>query len=233
MDLKDKKVLITGGSLGIGKATAALLAEAGAKVAITGRSKDRLQATADELGVFAIQADVAEASDVERTYAEFLEQFSSLDVLVNNAAVGGWQALCDIDPEKMTEVWKINVLGATLMAKEAAKLFIEQNSGNIINIASTAAQKGYAKGSIYSSTKFALRGLSECWRAELRPHNVRVTTICPSEVTTAFGSEDGTERDEQANKLRAQEIAHTIRAALEMDERGFIPELSVFATNPW
>ena len=197
------------------------------------RSQDRLHRTAEELGIFAITADVSVPADVARTYAELLDELEGLDVLINNAAVGGQQELVELDPDRMSEIWRINVLGATLMAKEAARLFVAQKHGSIINVASTAALKGYAGGSMYASSKFALRGLSECWRAELRPYNVRVSTICPSEVTTAFGSADGIERPEQPNKLRGDDIAHVIKASLEMDDRGFIPELPVFATNPW
>lgn len=233
MDLKGSRVLITGGSLGIGRETARLLVESGAKVGITGRNATRLTLAADSFGAFPIPADVSREADVLLTYERFLEQFGGLDVLVNNAAVGGFGPLAELDAEHFETVWRINVLGQALMAREAARIFTRQGHGNIVNIASTAATRGYENGTIYASTKFALRGMSECWRAELRRHNVRVFTICPSEVTTAFGSEDGTERAEQPNRLRAKDIAHTVKACLEMDDRGFIPELSVFATNPW
>ncbi len=233
MQLKESYILITGGSLGIGKASAKLLIEAGANVAITGRDLGRVKEAADELGAIAIAADVSSSKDVERTYAELSEHFPKLDALINNAGIGSFQTLVELDESAMREVWETNVLGATLMAKHAAKLFIEQNYGNIINVASTAALKGFARGTSYASTKFALRGLSECWRAELRPHNVRVVTICPSEVTTAFNNPERHEREMEPNKLRSVDIAHTVKAALEMDDRGFIPELNVFATNPF
>lgn len=233
MELKGKNILVSGGSLGIGKAAAKLLKEEGAQVAITGRNKERLSRAAEEIGALPIQSDVSKKEDVDRCYAEFIEQFGSLDALINNAGMGWQKPLVEITEDDMRQIWEVNVLGATLMAQKAAELFIKQKSGTIINIASTAAHRGYKNGSAYCSSKFALRGLSECWRAELRPHNIRVMTICPSEVTTAFGSNDGVERPEQSNRLRSVEIAHSIKAALEMDDRGFIPELSVFATNPW
>jgi 3-oxoacyl-[acyl-carrier protein] reductase len=86
---------------------------------------------------------------------------------------------------------------------------------------------------VYASSKFALRGMTECWRDELRPFNIRVMLINPSEVTTAFGNPERKERAEEAKKLRATEIAYAIKAVLEMDNRGFIPELGVWATNPF
>ena len=233
MSLSEEYVLITGGTLGIGKATAKLLVGQGAKVAITGRDSARLERAAAATGAFPILNDVSKPSEVEGCFESFFEQFPRLTTLINNAGIGRSKALLDLEPEDMRVVWETNVLGATMMAKHASRHFVEQNSGTIINIASTAAHRGYARGSAYSSSKFALRSLSECWRAELRPHNVRVCTICPSEVPTAFGSAERVERPEEENKLRSLEIAHAIQACMEMDPRGFIPELTVFATNPF
>ncbi len=233
MKLQNARILITGGSLGIGKATARLLIENGAKVAITGRNAKNLQATATEIGAFPIVADVAKSEDVERTYKEVLKSFGGLECLINNAGIGSRRSLLEITEEDLLRVWSVNVLGAALMGKHAAQIFMKNNYGNIVNIASTAALRGYENGTSYVASKFALRGMTECWRAELRKYNIRVMLINPSEVTTAFGSADRVERGESANKLRGLEIAHTIKAALEMDDRGFIPELSVFATNPW
>jgi 3-oxoacyl-[acyl-carrier protein] reductase len=88
-------------------------------------------------------------------------------------------------------------------------------------------------GSIYASSKFALRGLTQCWQAELRPYNVRVFQINPSEVPTAFGVEDRVEKSDVENKLSAKEIAHVICSQLEMDNRGYVPEVTVHATNPF
>ncbi len=233
MQLKNAGVLITGGSKGIGRATAALLKEAGALVAITGRNAERLHKTATQLGVVGIQADVSQEDEVLRTYEEFFSRIPRLDVLVNNAAFGRRASLVDIETRAFDKLWRTNVLGATLMAREAAKVFRAQKSGNIVNIASTAGLRGYETGTMYVASKFALRGMTECWRSELRRDNVRVMLVNPSEVTTAFGSADGVERAEQSNKLRGAEIAHAIKSALEMDDRGFITDLTVFATNPW
>ncbi|HET6350416.1 MAG TPA: SDR family oxidoreductase [Candidatus Krumholzibacteria bacterium] len=234
MKLKDARILVTGGSLGIGKAAAQVLAEAGARVAITGRHEDRLQRAAKEMGAIAIVADAGNPDDVERTFDEVRRQLGGLDALVNNAGFGRFFDMEAVTFEEFDQVFRVNVYGAALMGARAATMFKAQKSrGHIINIGSTAGLKGYAGGSIYAASKFALRGMTECWQAELRKHNIRVTLVAPSEVATAFGREDGREREPAPNKLSSAEIAYVIKSVLELDDRGMIPELSVWASNPF
>ena len=232
MNLKDANVLITGGSSGIGYAIAKTLIDAGAHVAITGRDEKKLKAAAAELKAFPIRADVSNEADVMRTYSEFLAKFGHLDVLVNNAGSGVFTTLVETELPKFQAVFATNVTGTMLMAREAAKHFISRNRGNMVNIGSTASIRGAPKGTAYYASKFALRGMTECWRAELRPHNVRVFLVNPSEVITNFGAVAGLAQKENPTKLRGEDIAWMIKAALEMDDRGFTPELTVFATNP-
>jgi 3-oxoacyl-[acyl-carrier protein] reductase len=232
MNLKNAVALITGGSSGIGRAIAQALAASGARVSITGRDERRLSETARNLGVHAIHANVAIEADVERTYREVLQKFGDLDILVNNAGIGTFKGLVDFDRESFEAVFATNVTGAMLMAREAAKHFIKRQRGNIVNIASTAALRGAPDGTAYYGSKFALRGMTECWRAELRKYNIRVFLVNPSEVVTNFYPTAGLPQKENASKLRAEDIAHAVKAMLEMDDRGFAPELSIFATNP-
>ena len=233
MDLKDKVFIVTGGSSGIGKATAEMLIAKGAKVSITGRDDEKVQRVAQEIGALAIPADVSKQEDIDKTVSSTLKFYGKIDGLINNAGHGWVKAMHEVTWEDFEEIYRVNVFGAAMMGQAVAKIFMEQRSGNIVNIASTAALKGYAKGSVYSSSKFALRGLTQCWQAELRHYNVRVFGVNPSEVTTAFNQPGRKERDEVDNKLRSEEIAHAIVSALEMDDRGYIPELSVHATNPF
>ena len=161
--------MITGGSSGIGRAIAQTLAASGARVSPSrGATSDRLTETARELGVHPIHADVAVEADVERTYREVLEQFGDLDILVNNAGIGVFKNLVDFDRKEFEAVFATNVTGAMLMAREAAKHFVKRQRGNIVNIASTAGLRGAPNGTAYYASKFALRGMTECWRAELR-----------------------------------------------------------------
>jgi 3-oxoacyl-[acyl-carrier protein] reductase len=233
MNLKGATAIVTGGSSGIGFAIAKTLTEAGAKVAITGRDEKRLAAAGKSIGAQPIHADVTKETDVLRTYQQLVKTFDHLDILVNNAGFGIIKPLVEMDLGSFEDVFATNVTGAMLMAREAAKHFIERKSGHIINIGSTAAVRGAAKGTAYYGSKFALRGMTECWRAELRQYNVRVILVNPSEVLTDFYATAGLQQNrENPTKLRGEEIAHAVRSALEMDDRGFTTELTVFATNP-
>jgi 3-oxoacyl-[acyl-carrier protein] reductase len=233
MNLKGATALVTGGSRGIGFAVAKRLTEAGAKVAITGRDNNDLVAASKAIDAHPIQADVAQEADVLRTYTELFRTFDHLDILVNNAGIGVIRPLVETDRASVERVFATNVIGAMLMAREAAKHFIERKSGNIVNIGSTAAVRGAASGTAYYGSKFALRGMTECWRAELRPFNIRVILVNPSEVLTDFYATAGLAQNKQnPTKLRGEEVAHAVRSALEMDDRGFITELTLFATNP-
>jgi 3-oxoacyl-[acyl-carrier protein] reductase len=232
MNLKNAVALITGGSAGIGRAIAQTLAASGARVAITGRDQERLQEAARSLGVFAIQADVSNEADVARTYREVLAEFGDLDILVNNAGVGTFKSLVVLERAAFDAVFATNVTGAMLMAREAARHFVARNRGNIVNIGSTASLRGAANGTAYYASKFALRGMTECWRAELRKYNIRVMLVNPSEVLTDFAATAGFAQKANSSKLRGEEIAQTVKAILEMDDRGFTTEVSVFATNP-
>jgi 3-oxoacyl-[acyl-carrier protein] reductase len=232
MNLSNAVALVTGGGSGIGRAIAQTLIASGARVAITGRAESRLNETATAIGAHPIVADVANEDDVARTYREVLAKFGDLDILVNNAGFGVFKNLVDFDRASFDAVFATNVTGAMLMGREAAKIFVARKRGNIVNIASTAGLRGGPQGTAYYASKFALRGMTECWRAELRKFNIRVILVNPSEVVTNFFSTAGIGQKDNSSKLRGEEIAQAVKGALEMDDRGFVAEVSVFATNP-
>lgn len=232
MNINDAKVLITGGSSGIGYETARLLKENGARVVICGRNEDTIQKAASEIGVSGFKADVKNEEDVKKLFEYTLQELGGLNVVINNAGLGQFSPLAETSSEDFKRIWEINVLGAFQVGREAAKHFIAQNTGNIINISSSAGKKGFANGSAYVASKFALSGLTECWRAELRPHNVRVMQVNPSEVITDFGAKLGNTPSNIDHKLKPSEIAHVILSMLTMNDVGFVTETSVWATNP-
>jgi 3-oxoacyl-[acyl-carrier protein] reductase len=228
-------VLVTGGSCGIGFETARLLRQRGARVAICARHGDVLETAAKEIDAFPIVADVSKEDDVLHLISEVVKEYNDYNVLINNAGFGAFAPLVDLTAEEFFRVWQTNVLGAMLVARESAKRFVGRSYGNIVNISSTAGQRGFANGSAYCSSKFAVHALTECWRAELRQHNIRVMQVNPSEVLTSFG-EDGSSptssRPDNPTKLHAQDIAQLIVSMLEIDDRGFVTESTIWATNP-
>ena len=234
MEIKGSKILVTGGTSGIGKETAKQLIIRGAKVVITGRDKEKLNKVAQEIGAIPLLFDISDLESIATKAQETIELLGGkIDTLINNAGIGVFPKLGDITIKDLESVYATNVFGLTLLTQEIVKPFIAQEYGNIINIGSTAALKGFERGTVYAASKFAVRGITQSWQAELRKHNIRVCLVNPSEVTTAFAVEDRVERDEENKKLGTEEIAHTIISTLEMRDKGFIPEVTVWATNPF
>jgi 3-oxoacyl-[acyl-carrier protein] reductase len=229
MKLNDVRALVTGGSSGIGFEIARQLRANGGEVVICGRDEAKVIEAAGIIGAHGIRADVSVEAEAVALLRKTVELFPDYNVLVNNAGFGSFAPLLDTDLGEMQRVFATNVFGAMVVARESARHFVTRKRGNIINISSSAGVRGFAGGTAYAASKFALSGMTECWRAELRKHDVRVMQINPSEVQTDFfrGGRPQSER-----KLRATEIAHAALSMLTMDDRGFITELSVWATNP-
>jgi 3-oxoacyl-[acyl-carrier protein] reductase len=233
VDLKNAAALVTGASCGIGFETARLLREHGARVAICARHKDELEASARMLGAFPIVADVTKEDEVLRMIDAVVKEYDDYNVLINNAGFGKFGPLVELTSDDFFSVWQTNVLGAMMVARESAKHFIGRKYGNIVNISSTAGQHGFANGTAYCSSKFALHGMTECWRAELRQHNIRVMQVNPSEVQTSFGAAESSHaRADNPTKLEASDIGHVILSMLEIEDRGFVTESTIWATNP-
>lgn len=233
MDLKNAAVLVTGGSCGIGLETARILRQRGARVAVCARHKETLESAAKEIDAFPLVADVSKEDDVQRMIGEMVKEFSDYNVLINNAGFGAFAPLVELTSEDFFRVWQTNVLGAMVVARESAKHFIGRSYGNIVNLSSTAGRRGFANGTAYCASKFAVQAMTECWRAELRQHNIRVMQVNPSEVLTSFGEDEASQgKADNPSKLRAADIAQLIASMLEIDDRGFVTDSTIWATNP-
>ena len=234
MNLKGKHILLTGGSLGIGKETAKILVEKGAKVLITGRSAQRLEEAAKYTGAQTLVFDISDHENISDMAQQCLDALDGkVDALINNAGIGTFKKIEDVTYSDFEQIFNTNVFGLALLSKSIISVMKQQKCGTIINIGSSASIKGFARGSVYAASKFAVRALTQCWQAELRPFNIRVSQLNPSEVTTAFYNEERKERATVQNKLSPNEIAHSILSILEMEDKGFITELNVWATNPF
>jgi len=233
MDLKKTKALVTGGGTGIGRATAKALVDRGARVAITGRREDVLRRTANEIGALAVPGDITDEHDVTRVIDTVVRELGEYNVLINNAGMGLFAPLVTVTAADMRRVWETNVLGATLVARESARHFVTRQTGAIVNVGSTSGQRAGPSSSAYASTKYALTGLTEVWRAELRKDNIRVMQVNPSEVLTPFHETAGRPaRPDNPRKLHAEDIAEVIVSMLALDDRAMVTSATVWATNP-
>ena len=228
--MQTQRFLITGGSQGIGAAIVAQAREAGHQVVFTGRNEAEIAAVAKATGAHGIKADVSIDTDNARTVETCVSVMGGVDVLINNAGTGYNAEIGDLDINKMRQLFGINVFGMVDLTNRVAPLMKAQGSGDIVNLASTSGTKGAKGGTAYSGSKWAVRGISQCWQAELRPLGIRVVCICPSEVQTNWMGKTGRNNP---NKLYAADIAATIMAGLNMPRRVLWTELTVFANNPW
>lgn len=175
--LQDKVVIVTGGSSGIGRSAALQFATLGARVLITGRHPERLaEAAEDHPNIEAIVADVSRTEDAFRTIASVIERWGRLDVLVNNAGAGAIMPLAETSAERVRDIFAVNVLGPSLLAKEALP-HLQKVKGSIINISSTYGSKAGVALSHYGASKAALEYLTRAWALELAPAGIRVNAI--------------------------------------------------------
>jgi 3-oxoacyl-[acyl-carrier protein] reductase len=225
-----KRFLITGGSQGIGARIVAHARTSGHQVVFTGRSRARIDDVARETGAHGLEADVSVDADNARAVQTCMQEMGGIDVLVNNAGVGYSAEIGSIDMANMRSLFGTNVFGMVDLTNRVAPLMKAQGSGDIVNIASTSGTKGAKGATVYAGSKWAVRGISQCWQAELRPFGIRVMCILPSEVQTNWMGRTGRNNP---NKLFATDIAATIFAGLDMPRNVLWPEVAIFANNPW
>ncbi len=237
MKLKGKKAIITGGSRGLGKATAIAFAQLGVDVAITGRNEAALKETVLELKALGVNAyyevfDVANYDEVKVGIKNSIANLGSVDILVNNAGIAAFGTLNEMDPKLWEDIIKTNVLGMYYVTKEVLPHLIEQNEGDIINISSTAGLSGNATTSAYSASKFAVIGLSQSLMKEVRKNNIRVNTLTPSTIATDMSFELGITDGNAEKVLQPEDFAELIVASLKLPRRAMMANASLWSTNP-
>ncbi len=225
-----RRFLITGGSQGIGAALVTLARRAGHDVMFTGRNVGLIDKISRETGAHGLEADVSVGADNARTVEACHARMGGIDVLINNAAYGYLAEIGSLDVAAMKKQFDTNVFGMVDITNRVVPEMIARKEGDIVNIASTSGMKGGKAGTPYAASKWAVRGITQCWQTELRPQGIRVVCVCPSEVQTNWGGRTGRNNP---NKLYAEDIGGTILAALDMPRRVLWPELAVFANNPW
>jgi len=194
--LKDKVALITGGTSGIGLATAKLFVEEGAEVIITGRSQTALDQATREIGsgAMGVQGDVSRMDDLDRLYEEIAKRFGHLDVVFANAGVANLIPFADVTEAQLDAMFGINVKGVFFTVQKALPLL--RDGASVILTSSIANFKGTPNFSLYSSTKAAVRSLARSMTTDLKHRKIRVNSISPGPTVTGMGAKMGAKRDD-------------------------------------
>jgi 3-oxoacyl-[acyl-carrier protein] reductase len=236
-DLKNKNALITGAGKGIGKAVTIALAQEGVNVILLARTQSDIDEVAKEvkaLGVksFALTADVADINSVNNAVEKALAEFKSIDILINNAGIAAFGNFLELEPAAWERIIQVNLMGTYYVTRAVLPNMIERQTGDIINISSTAGLNGNALTSAYSASKFAVLGLTDSLMQEVRKHNIRVTALTPSTVATDMAKELKLTDGNPDKVMQSEDIAELIIAQLKLNRRVFIKNSSIWSTNP-
>jgi uncharacterized protein len=190
MELKDKVVVITGGSRGFGRALAEAFIKEGAKISICALDADELQKTAKEISVLAMVADVRKEEDMQKLADETLKKYGKLDIWVNNAGVFRGRSLAeDFDMNEVRDMYEVNVMGLMSGSRIALREMKKRNSGTIVNIISSAALLGRPEISMYASSKWAANGFTESIREENKDTDISILSVFPGGMKTELFNE--------------------------------------------
>jgi 3-oxoacyl-[acyl-carrier protein] reductase len=237
INLKDKVAIITGASRGIGRATAILFAQAGCNLLINFHKNDKaaseVVSEAEKFNVTAktFRADVSKKTEVDKMIKFALDEFGKIDILVNNAGIWKYAKIDKMTEEQLKETMELNVNGVFYATTATVPYMIKQKSGNIINISSTAGQRGEPLHSHYAASKGAIISLTKSLAAELAQHNIRVNCVAPGWVDTDMSHQSliGDEKD------KILQTIHLGRAAQPEEIAGAIlflaSDLSTYITG--
>ncbi|WP_273835885.1 3-ketoacyl-ACP reductase [Guptibacillus sedimenti] len=235
--LKGKTALITGAARGIGRAAAIALAKEGVNIGLIARTEETLQNVAKEIEAEGVKssyaiADVSSNEAVTTAVAKIKDELGETDILINNAGIAKFGGFMDLEIAEWEKIIQVNLLGAYYVTRAVLPDMIERQSGDIINISSTAGQKGAPVTSAYSASKFGLMGLTESLAQEVRKHDIRVSALTPSTVSTDLAVENNLTDGQQDNMLQPEDMAEFIVAQLKMNKRVFIKTAGLWTTNP-
>lgn len=238
MELTNKVALITGAGKGIGRAIATRLAGEGVHLGLLARTQKDLESAAEQLRaefgvrVFTAAADIRQRSQVESAVERISKELGHIDILVNNAGIAKFGKLAEMSPEYWEQIIQVNLLGTYYVTRAVLPQMIEQNSGNIVNISSTAGERASATTSAYSASKFAVMGMTESLMQEVRRNNIRVTALAPSTVNTELASNAGLKIGDEEHMMQPQDVADLVADLLKLPQRVFVKQAGLWMTNP-
>lgn len=236
-DIKGKVALITGGGRGIGRATAIALAKEGVHVGLVGRTLENLENVKSELAEYDIKvsvqtANVADLNEITSAVEAIRSELGPIDILLNNAGISKFGEFMELSPEEWTNIVDVNVKGVYYTTRAVLPEMVERQSGDIINISSTAGQKGGPVTSAYSASKAAVIGLSESLMMEVRKDNIRVVTLTPSTVATDMAKELNLTDGNPDKVMQAEDLAELIVLQLKLNNRVVLKHAGLWSNNP-
>jgi 3-oxoacyl-[acyl-carrier protein] reductase len=235
-DQKDVSV-VTGSGRGIGHAIAVRLAKENHNLVLISRTESELKKVKKEMDLIGsdtsyFAGDVADEKFAESTIREVQKKYSKIDHLINNAGIGIIKKLIDASLDDFKKQVNTNLYGVFNFTKAVLPGMIKRTSGSIINISSLASKNSFIGGSMYSATKHALNGFTKSLMLEIREYNIRVATICPGSVDTAFGSSSELDPRSSGRILLPEDVAEMVAAILKLPVRALASEIDLRPTNP-
>lgn len=238
MALQNQTAIITGAGKGIGRSTAIALAKEGVHLGLIARSQADLERVQAELtGTHGVKvhfatADVADRAQVEAAVTSLIGHLGTVDILINNAGIGGFAPLLSMEPADWERIIQVNLLGTYYVTRAVLPTMLEQKRGAIINVSSTAGERGAATTTAYSASKFGLMGFTESLMQEVRKSNIRVTALTPSTVNTELAAKTGLKIGDEDRMLQPEDVAELIVDILRLPPRVFIKTAGIWTTNP-
>lgn len=235
--LQNKTAIITGAGKGIGRAIALALANEGVNLGLVARTEKDLQAVAQEAGALGVKtavatADVSDINSVTTAVTKIRQELGPIDILINNAGIATFGKFLELTPEQWENQIKVNLFGVYYTTRAILPEMIERQTGDIVNVASTAGLKGAPVTSAYSASKFGLMGLTDSLMQEVRKHNIRVTALIPSTVVTDLAKSANLINNNEDRVMHPEDFAELLVAHLKLNRRVFVKDASIWSTNP-
>ena len=235
--LHGKNAIVTGAGKGIGKAIAIALAKEGVQVGLIARTAKDLETVAAEITALGVKAsfavaDISNIAEVNKAVESIQSELGNTDILINNAGTGTFGKFLDLTPEQWENQIKVNLFGVYYATRAVLPQMIERQTGDIVNVSSTAGLTGAAVTSAYSASKFGVMGLTESLMQEVRKHNIRVTAMAPSTVVTELAVSANLINNNEDRIMHPEDFAELVIAQLKLNRRVFVKASSIWSTNP-
>ncbi len=235
--LQGKIALVTGAGRGIGRAVAVALAQEGVNVGLIGMTLSNLEKVQQEILALGVKTsiaavDVKDLNSVTQAVDRIQSELGAIDIVINNAGTAKFGKFLELTPEEWENIIRVNLMGVYNVTRAVLPQMIDRQSGDIVNVSSTAGERGAAVTSAYSASKFAVLGLTESLMQEVRKHNIRVTALTPSTIATDLAIEQKLTDGNPEKVAQPEDLAELIVSQLKLNPRVFVKTAGLWSTNP-